>query len=387
MSEATSFSESMVPELACERGFEANMRSSVIVGLGLFLGSSPLSGCSFLDDFDKFHAEGAGTGDGDEDAGVPPGDGAVGNPKDAAKDATAVVDAGGTVVDAGEPGVVDSGVARDSAVDAGPQGVCGDGVIDSARGETCDDRNQVAGDGCEPGTCTATPTPTCAGKVCSDNDPCTVDGCDPVAIECTYRVIDGDGDGYSPGFCRPGSGHKGGDCNDGSAAINPEATEICDGVDNNCDTRREVDEGLVKLKCYPDSDHDGFANLNGTGVTACECGPGRIAVNDPSDRTKHDCYDDADGGDDVHPGQIMAFERGYGRNGVRSFDYDCDGDEQPLYKSLPAGGCQGLLVLCVGESGFDSMAPVCGESGRFSVCTELQVGCGGTSETRKQLCN
>jgi len=105
------------------------------------------------------------------------------------------------------------------------------------------------------------------------------------------------------------------------------------------------------------------------------------------DRTKHDCYDDAEEGEDVHPGQITGFERGYGRNGVRSFDYDCDGDEQPFYKALPAGGCSGLLVLCGSESGFDGMAPVCGESGRFSVCTTLDVGCGGTSETRRQLCN
>lgn len=41
--------------------------------------------------------------------------------------------------------------------------VCGDGVVDSAGGEQCDDGNDVAFDGCEPGSCVFT---------CSDNAEC-----------------------------------------------------------------------------------------------------------------------------------------------------------------------------------------------------------------------
>ena len=47
-----------------------------------------------------------------------------------------------------------------------------------------------------------------------------------------------------------------GDCNDGDAAINPAATEVCDGVDNNCDTF--IDEGCVTY--YQDSDGDTYGN-------------------------------------------------------------------------------------------------------------------------------
>ena len=74
--------------------------------------------------------------------------------------------------------------------------------------------------------------------------------------------VDADGDGYGTGpaqsFCgNPGIGYAtlGGDCNDGNAAINPGATEVCDGIDNDCDS--QTDEGLTFLTYYPDLDGDG----------------------------------------------------------------------------------------------------------------------------------
>ncbi len=55
---------------------------------------------------------------------------------------------------------------------------------------------------------------------------------------------DTDGDGYS---------ENEGDCDDTDPAINPDAQEACDGVDNNCDG--QVGEG-VKTLSYADSDSD-----------------------------------------------------------------------------------------------------------------------------------
>jgi hypothetical protein len=69
---------------------------------------------------------------------------------------------------------------------------------------------------------------------CEDTTVCCPD---PVCTGHPACCDDGDGDLYDDWTC------GGTDCNDANAAINPGATEICDGVDNNCDTL--VDNGLT----------------------------------------------------------------------------------------------------------------------------------------------
>jgi hypothetical protein len=94
----------------------------------------------------------------------------------------------------------------------------------------------------------------------------------------TVWYTDADGDGYGTGtgqqFCtNPGTGWAkiSGDCNDGNAAINPGATEVCNGVDDDCDG--QVDKGCLitwtgavndlwnvagnwNCGCLPDSSND-----------------------------------------------------------------------------------------------------------------------------------
>lgn len=48
------------------------------------------------------------------------------------------------------------------------------------------------------------------------------------------------------------------DCNDSVNTVNPGATEICDGIDNNCNGT--IDEGFVKTSYYRDADGDGYGN-------------------------------------------------------------------------------------------------------------------------------
>ena len=60
------------------------------------------------------------------------------------------------------------------------------------------------------------------------------------------------------------------DCNDTNAAINPGATEICDGLDNNCDGR--VDDGLGSTTYYRDADNDGCGDP-AVVITTCDTTP------------------------------------------------------------------------------------------------------------------
>jgi alpha-tubulin suppressor-like RCC1 family protein len=72
-----------------------------------------------------------------------------------------------------------------------------------------------------------------------------------------------------------------GDCNDENNQINPGKTEICDGIDNNCNGL--IDEG-VKLVFYKDLDGDGYTD--GTTSVGCSAPQGYVLS-----ATSGDCND------------------------------------------------------------------------------------------------
>lgn len=94
-----------------------------------------------------------------------------------------------------------------------------------AAGESCNPRT-----GCEAGR-------ACAIDIdCADMDACTAtERCDPASRVCTYRPLDGDGDGDPPRVC------GGDDCDDSRDTVYLGAIELCDGIDNDCDGA--IDEG------------------------------------------------------------------------------------------------------------------------------------------------
>lgn len=113
---------------------------------------------------------------------------------------------------------------------------------------------------CASGLCQLVRTTTC-----DDGNPCTNDTCNPLDGSCqfSWRTSDEDGDGYRaalPGTTLGATDACGDDCNDTSPLAHPGATELCDGVDNDCngiidDTQRYYgpNEGLPTVLRVSDS--------------------------------------------------------------------------------------------------------------------------------------
>ena len=77
------------------------------------------------------------------------------------------------------------------------------------------------------------------------------------------------------------------DCNNANALINPNATEICNSIDDNCDG--QIDEGITFTTYYQDFDNDGFGT--GTAVTSCtNPGAGWVTTNTDCDDTNGNTF-------------------------------------------------------------------------------------------------
>ena len=203
-----------------------------------------------------------------------------------------------------------------------------DGTVDESAVDATTYYADADGDGYGDASSTAADCSTPTGYVADDSDCDDTDGsvnpgatevCNSVDDDCdgsvdegvtTTYYADSDGDGYGDASsttedCSTPTGYVSddSDCDDSDSSVNPAATEVCDGVDNDCDGR--TDEG-VKTKYYADSDGDGYGDASSF-TRDCSAPTGYV-----SDDT--DC-DDADAA--VYPGADEY---------CNSVDDDCDGD-------------------------------------------------------------
>ncbi|MFT5681564.1 MAG: hypothetical protein ACI8RZ_002470 [Myxococcota bacterium] len=108
----------------------------------------------------------------------------------------------------------------------------------------------------------------------------TEETCDDVSKVTFYA--DADGDGYGSDLaqkeaCEAPAGYiaDGGDCDDEDSEISPDADEVCDGVDNNCDDITDEDATDTAI-FYADSDSDGYGD-EALIEESCEASSGYIA--------------------------------------------------------------------------------------------------------------
>jgi len=179
------------------------------------------------------------------------------------------------------------------------------------------------------------PAPEACDGVDNDCDGQTDEG---EAIGCVALHVDADLDGFggqqtvcSCGLPSPASGivANGLDCSDADPSVFPGAEELCDGVDNDCDS--VVDDGC-------DADSDGYCAKPLPGAT----GPGFVCKSDLPD------CDDAVGS--THPGAAEVCD---------GLDNDCDGKEDD--------GCDGD-----GDGYCSSAASVFGPT---STCKHVELDC------------
>ncbi len=185
-----------------------------------------------------------------------------------------------------------------------------------------------------------------------------------VMVGCTFisepewRIAnDRDGDGFLSSL------NGGADCDDGDAAIHPQAQEVCNGLDDDCDGQSDEDASDIRT-WYQDADGDGFGDPL-VEVLACEQ-PSQTSDNaedcDDGDALENPdavWYLDADGdgyGDSFQGiGDVCEQPEGY----VAEWG-DCDDSDAAAYPGAKEE-CEGVDNDCDGLVDEDGGCPITGE--------------------------
>lgn len=124
------------------------------------------------------------------------------------------------------------------------------------------------------------------------------------------------------------------DCNDANASVHPNATEVCNSIDDDCDVL--IDEG-VQVTFYLDADADGYGNVS-TSLLSCTT-PSGYVINST------DCND---ANSAIHPGASDV---------CNNIDDNCDNaiDENAISATITPSGtttiCDGSSIILSANTG------------------------------------
>ena len=231
----------------------------------------------------------------------------------------------------------------------------------------------------DPGMSDSGGTDTTAGCVASEEI------CDGLDNDCDnqideglreYVYADADGDGYGDPdqdhyTCEPMDGVANGlDCDDTDPDVNPDAVEICDWIDQDCDG--QSDEGVTSV-FHRDWDGDGYGDPSKEIVG---CGVNESEVLDATDCDDHDA--------DAWPGNPEVCD---------AVDNDCNGQVDEGVKTTFYGDVDGdgwgndvTEDACEPPSGFTTVPGDCDDADALvspdadEVCNAVDDDCDGTGD-------
>ncbi len=182
----------------------------------------------------------------------------------------------------------------------------------------------------------------------------------PLVESDSVADLDLDADGWT---------EQAGDCNDNDPALNPGATEVCNGIDDDCDgLSDEEDDGLVALTWYRDADGDSYG-ADALAQVSCEaaggyvgvggdCDDANVAANPAATEVCDDADNDCDGLVDGSDPDVQ---------GASVWYYDGDGDGHGDPSDTDLG--------CHQPEGYVAVGDDCDDTDPTNACDALLRSC------------